>query len=166
VKALEVVIRPAQEDDLPALEWGGEYSRYRRLYQRAMREAHQGRRALFVAEVGGEIVGQIFVQFVCNRPELNDKSSTGYIQSFRIKPPFRNFGIGTRLIQQAEDVLRERGFHKVVIAVAQENRAARRLYERLGYTVFAEDPGQWSYVDDHGQLQYVSEPNYFLQKQL
>lgn len=166
MKALEVFIRPAQEDDLPALEWGGEYRRYRRLYQRAMREAHQGRRALFVAEVGGEIVGQIFVQFVCNRPELNDKSSTGYIQSFRIKPPFRNFGIGTRLIHQAEDVLRERGFHQAVIAVAQENRAARRLYERLGYTVFAEDPGQWSYVDDHGQLKYVSEPNYLLRKQL
>lgn len=166
MKALEAFIRPAQEDDLPALEWGGEYRRYRRLYQRAMLEANQGRRALFVVEVGGEIVGQIFVQFGYNRPELNDKSSTGYIQSFRIKPAFRNLGIGTRLIHQAEDVLRDRKFHRAVVAVAQENRAARRLYKRLGYTVFAEDPGQWSYVDDHGQLQYVSEPAYLLQKQL
>ncbi|TET81347.1 MAG: GNAT family N-acetyltransferase [Anaerolineales bacterium] len=166
MKAFEVFIRPAQEADLPALEWGGEYRRYRQLYQRAMWEANQGRRALFVVEVEGEIVGQIFVQFGCNRLELNDKSSIGYIQSFRIKPAFRNLGIGTRLINQAEDVLRDRKFHRAVVAVAQENRAARRLYERLGYTVFAEDPGQWSYVDDHGQLQYVSEPAYLLQKQL
>lgn len=166
VEALEVSIRLARQDDLPALEWGGEYRRYRRLYQRAMQDAHEGRRILFVAEVGEEIVGQIFVQFSFKRPEVDDGLLNGYLQSFRIKPAFRNRGIGTRLIQQAEEALKERGFHRAVISVAQDNRDACRLYERMGYTIFAEDPGQWSFVDDHGRFKTVSEPAYLLQKEI
>lgn len=165
-EALEVRIRPARDSDLPDLEWDGEYRRYRKLYQLAMQEAHEGRRILFVAEVSGQIVGQIFVKFSFNRPEYDIGVPTGYLQSFRIKTTFRNRGIGTRLINQAEDSLRERGFRRAVIAVAKENHGARRLYERLGYTVLAEDPGQWSFIDDQGQLQHVFEPTYLMHKMI
>jgi ribosomal protein S18 acetylase RimI-like enzyme len=161
----DVHIRHANEADLPALEWGGEYRRYRRIYQRAMEEARQGRRILFVAEVNGEIVGQIFVQLSPSRSRRKGKPTTGYLQSFRIKPHFRNRGIGTRLIEQAEEVLKEHGFQRAVIAVAQDNLDARRLYERQGYSVFTQDPGEWSYIDDKGLLQYVSEPAYLMEKQ-
>ncbi|HEY44164.1 MAG TPA: GNAT family N-acetyltransferase [Anaerolineae bacterium] len=162
----EVHIRHVEDADLPALEWGGEYRRYRRIYRRAMEEARQGRRILFVAEMDGEIVGQIFVQLGFSRSRRRGKSTTGYLQSFRIKPFFRNRGIGTRLIHQAEQVLKERGFQRAVIAVAQDNLDARRLYERQGYSVFTKDPGEWSYIDDQGLLQYVSEPAYLMEKQL
>lgn len=162
----DVYIRRANEADLPALEWGGEYRRYRRIYQRAMEEARQGRRILFVAEANGEIVGQIFVQLSSSRSRRKGKSTIGYLQSFRIKPLFRNRGIGTRLIQQAEEILKERGFQRAVIAVAQDNLDARRLYERQGYSVFTQDPGEWSYIDDQGLLQYVSEPAYLMEKRL
>ena len=165
-EAIEVRIRRARNADLPALEWEGEYRRYRRLYQLAMEEANQGRRILFVAEVSGEIVGQIFVKFSFNRPEFDVGIPTGYLQSFRIKAEFRNHGIGTSLINRAEDSLRNRGVLRAVIAVAKDNQSARRLYERLGYTVLAEDPGQWSYIDDSGQLQHVFEPAYLMHKSL
>ena len=165
-EALEVRIRPARDADLPALEWEGEYRRYRRLYQLAMKEAHQGRRILFVAEVSGKIVGQIFVQFSFTRPEFDVGIPTGYLQSFRIKTEFRNRGIGTSLINRAEDSLRNRGVRRAVVAVAKDNPDALRLYDRLGYIVLAEDPGQWSYIDDSGQLQHVFEPAYLMQKQL
>src|SRR4030065_550233 len=55
-------IRPATEADLVALEWGGEYRRFRRLYRTALEEAKRGERVLLVAEVpaggGGQVLGQ------------------------------------------------------------------------------------------------------------
>jgi GNAT superfamily N-acetyltransferase len=45
----------------------------------------------------------------------------------------RRRGIGTRLIEEAERVLRERGHKRVALGVGPGNRLARRLYERLGY---------------------------------
>ncbi len=162
----DVLIRHATEADLPALEWDGEYRKYRRVYRRAMEDARRGRRILFVAEIGDEIVGQIFVQFSRQRSHKGGRASTGYLQSFRIKPPFRNHGIGTRLICEAEDALIERGHKRVVIAVAQGNQDARRLYERNGYSIFREDPGEWSFIDDQGTPQYISEPAYLMEKEL
>jgi len=166
IDTTNVLIRHATEADLPALEWEGEYRRYRRIYQRAMEDARQGRRILFVAEIEGEIVGQIFVQISHYRSSQEDISKTGYLQSFRIKLPFRNRGIGTRLVYQAEEALKERGFNRAIIAVAQDNQDARRLYERHGYSVFNEDPGEWSFIDDQGLPQYMSEPAYLMEKQL
>jgi ribosomal protein S18 acetylase RimI-like enzyme len=161
-----VLIRHATEADLPALEWDGEYRKYRRIYRRAMEDARRGKRIIFVAEIGGEIVGQIFVQLRHDRSNQEGMSSTGYLQSFRIKTSFRNRGIGTRLISQAEGALKKRGHKRAIIAVAQHNQDARRLYERHGYSVFREDPGEWSFIDDQGLPQYISEPAYLMEKQL
>jgi ribosomal protein S18 acetylase RimI-like enzyme len=160
----DVLIRHATEADLPALEWEGEYRKYRRIYQRAMEDARQGKRILFIAEIGGEVVGQIFIQLNHHRSNQEGISSTGYLQSFRIKTPFRNRGIGTRLISRAEEALKERGYKRAIIAVAQHNQDARRLYERHGYSVFRDDPGQWSFIDDQGLPQYISEPAYLMEK--
>ena len=161
----QVQIRHAIEADLPALEWDGEYRKYRRIYRRALEDAQRGRRILFVAEIGGEIVGQIFIQLSPRRSN-QEGPSTGYLQSFRIKTAFRNRGIGTRLIYRAEEVLKERGYKRAIIAVAQHNQDARRLYERHGFSVFREDPGKWSFIDDQGLPQYISEPAYLMEKRL
>jgi ribosomal protein S18 acetylase RimI-like enzyme len=162
----KVHIRHARESDLPALEWDGEFRRYRKIYQRAMQEANHGQRILFIAEVGSEVIGQLFIQLGFDHSQLSDIHLTGYLQSFRIKPAYRNRGVGTLLIHRAEDALRDRGFSHVVIAVAKNNRDALRLYKRLGYTIFDEDPGLWSYVDDEGRVKSVSEPAFLLQKSL
>lgn len=79
---------------------------------------------------------------------------------------FRGYGIGTRLLEEAESVILERNFPKAVIAVAKVNHSARRLYERLGYRVFAEDAGRWSYLDHEGRTRQVNEPCLLLQKQI
>lgn len=161
VETVDVVIRNGTERDLPAMEWEGEYRRYRRLYRLAMDEAKAGRRFVLVAEVSGRIIGQIIVQL--NRA---DSTGTGYLYAFRVRPEWRNRGIGTRLILEAEAALMGLGFRRTLIAVARDNPGARRLYERLGYSLFAEDAGEWSFVDDRGRLQRVVEPSWLLEKVL
>ena len=163
-EAPPLVIREARADDLPALEWEGEYQRYRLVYQRAYAEARRGRRVLLVAESLGHVVGQIFVQVDSTLTGGNGR--TAYLYALRVRPEARNRGIGTELVREAETILRQRGFLRAMISVAQDNHAARRLYERLGYEAFGEDPGHWSFFDDQGQVQEVHEPAFLLDKRL
>lgn len=166
VERLAFEIRQGVEEDLPALEWEGAYRQFREVYKRAMQEARKGRRMLLVAEVEGRVVGQIFLQFNYVRIDLDDGFRSGYFHAFRVRPEFRNEGIGTALLERAEQVLRDRGLERAVVAVNKENDGALRLYERRGYQILLEDSGMWNFVDHHGKLRHVQEPSFLLGKLL
>lgn len=163
-EAPPVVIRQVRADDLEALEWDGEYRRFRLVYQRAYTESIRGRRVLLVAEAQGYIIGQVFVQ--ADSTFSGGSGRSAYLYALRVRPEYRNCGFGTELVHEAESILRQRGFVRALISVAKGNHAARRLYERLGYEVFGEDAGSWSYFDDQGQVQEVHEPAFLLEKLL
>ena len=65
---------------------------------------------------------------------------------------------------EAESHVLARGYNYVTIAAAKTNHAARLLYERLGYEVFTDDRGEWSYTDHLGKVRHVKEPCWLLQK--
>jgi ribosomal protein S18 acetylase RimI-like enzyme len=157
-------IRDATEKDLPAMEWEGEYSHFRLVYRRAMRDANKGRQTLLVADLNSNIVGQIFVLYNTVNADPRSIPCTGYLYSFRVKPEFRNLGIGSALIEKAEENLLERAFRRVLIGVAKVNHDARRLYERHGYQIIADDPGEWSYIDHTNQVQNIIEPTFIMEK--
>jgi len=139
-------------DDLPDLEWGGEYRHFRRLYAEIFQSAKTGRAVLWVADLPGKgVIGQLFVQLVSGRAELADGSKRAYIYGFRVQPAYRGFGLGTRLLQTAEADLARRGFHWVTLNVGRDNPDARRLYENSGYRVVAAEDGHWTYEDDQGR---------------
>jgi ribosomal protein S18 acetylase RimI-like enzyme len=61
----------------------------------------------------------------------------GYIQTICIHPDHRGQGLGSRLVEFAEQrILRDAP--NVFMCVSAFNRDARRLYERLGYRVVGE----------------------------
>jgi ribosomal protein S18 acetylase RimI-like enzyme len=162
-----VRIRTAFEDDLPALEWNGEYAHFRRLYQDIYRSAKRGEAVLWVAELANEeIIGQLFVQLNSARPELADGLRRAYIYGFRVREVYRGKGLGTRMMQAAEGDLIQRGYQLVTLNVNRDNPGARRLYERLGYRVVAAEEGRWSYVDDRGQRREVHEPAWRMEKKM
>ncbi len=162
-----VVVRQLIHSDLPALEWEGQYTHFRRLYADAYQRALQDRAVLWVAELpGAGVIGQLFVQLISPRWELADGRSRAYLYSFRIRPEFRGAGVGSRLLEEAEQDLRRRGFREATLNVGRENGAARKLYERHGYRVAGEEPGRWTYVDEHGQRRQVHEPAWRMRKRL
>lgn len=165
-KPAQAIIRQATPKDLRALEWGGEFRHYRRLFARAMQEAERGRRVLLLAEVDSDLAGQLFIQLSVRAGLATRGVTSGYLYAFRVKPHFRGQGIGSQLLGEAETRLLELGYGRAVISVAKINHAARRLYERHNYRVFAEDPGEWSYVDHRGKMREVVEPAYVLEKWL
>jgi [ribosomal protein S18]-alanine N-acetyltransferase len=61
----------------------------------------------------------------------------GYIQTICIHPDRRGQGLGSRLLEFAEQRILSH-FPNVFMCVSSFNRDARRLYERLGYRVVGE----------------------------
>lgn len=166
--AKEFIIRRAEERDLPALEWDGEFMHFRNLFRQAFEEMHLGARLMLVIEhaPSGEIVGQIFLQWNSSDPRFADGRRRGYLYSLRVKPAFQRRGLGTRLLNEAEEILQKRGMDMASIGVEKDNREARSLYERQGYHIISEDPGSWSYIDHLGKRQEVVEPAWLMEKKI
>src|SRR5215831_14614349 len=127
----KVVIRPIREAELPALEWDGAYTRYRRVFEQTYEDAVRGQRVMLVAVAGRHMIGQVFIQLSSTERRYADGYSRGYLYSLRVKPEWQEHGIGTRLLRAAEATLSTRGFTTAVIAAGKENPRARQLYERL-----------------------------------
>lgn len=160
-------VRRVTQHDLLALEWDGEYRHFRRLYREIYHSACQGKAVLWVADLfPAGVVGQVFVQLDSARKELADGSYRAYIYGFRVRPRYRNLGIGAEMLQTLEEDLLRRSYHLAVLNVARQNHQARRFYERHGYRVVADEPGRWSYLDDQGIRRDVHEPAWRMEKRL
>ncbi len=161
------IFRLLRREDLPELEWGGEFIHFRRVYFEAYRRSLMGESLLWVIELPlSGIVGQAFVQLECNRPELADGKQIAYIYAFRIKEPYRGIGLGSKLLQIIEGDLYKQGIHYVTLNVAKDNDRARALYERHGYKIVAEEPGCWSFIDHEGNLRDIEEPSWRMKKKI
>jgi len=162
-----IQIRLASRQDLPALEWDGEYVRFRRLYADVYHLTQKGEALMWIADSSTDgLIGQLFVSLKSSRADLSDGRNRAYVYAFRVKPAFRGQGIGTRMMTVVEADLRRRGYLCVTLNVAQENADARRLYERLGYQVVGADPGRWSYIDQNGLRREMHEPAWRMEKAL
>lgn len=152
---LPIVIRFATAEDLPKLEWHGAYAHFRDLYQRTWRNHEAGQRLMVVADLRGFPVGQVWLDVT--------PSEYAYLYALRVMEPLRGSGIGTALINTANDLARQYGYGQIQLAVEKVNRAARRLYERHGYQVFSQRVDVWSYTDQHGIVHWVQEDVFGMQ---
>jgi ribosomal protein S18 acetylase RimI-like enzyme len=162
-----VMVRRANRSDLPALEWGGELKHFRRLFTDTYERVEYGQAVIWIAELPeAGLIGQLFLSFRSGRPELSDGSTRGYIYGVRVRPEYRNHGIGTQLMLAAESELLERRFSYATLNVGRDNPKAQRLYERLGYRIVAPESGHWSYEDENGLRREVHEPAWRMEKYL
>ncbi len=67
-----------------------------------------------------------------------------YVDTICVHENSRGLGIGTKLLQFAEEVARQKGFTKLSLNVETEKISARRLYEKVGYV--AVEP--WTIIDE------------------
>lgn len=160
----QVTVRLAGQDDLPGLEWDGEFTHFRRVYSDAYQRMLRGLSLIWVADLSGRIIGQVFIQLNCDRPELADGSQRAYLYSFRVRPEYRSAGLGTRIMAVVEEDLIQRGYKYITLNVAKDNPRAQQLYERNGYKRVAHEPGIWSYPDDKGVWHSVVEPAWRMEK--
>ena len=160
-------IRPIKKTDLPGLEWDGEYVHFRRVYSDAYQRVLGGLSLIWILELRGVgIIGQIFIQLNCDRPELADGKEKAYMYAFRIKEAYRDQGLGTLMLETIQEDLIKRGYKSLTLNVAKENNRAQLLYERLGFIITSDEPGIWSYPDEKGIWQQVHEPAWRMEKPL
>ncbi len=156
-----VTIRPAEHADLRKLEWFGLFTPFRDITEHAYARAEQGEIAFLVAELNSFPVGQVWVDFVKFAGE-----GVGIIWALRVLEPLQNLGIGTHLIRAAEQTIRDHGLPAAEIGVSVQNQSAKRLYERLGYTVQRDHIERWSYTTPDGDTRHVEEHEWILRKRL
>ena len=100
-----------------------------RTYEASLAIVQDRTREIYVARDAGELAG---VLILCLTGAF-----VGYIQTVLVHPNWRGQGLGSRLVEFAEQrILSE--FPNVFMCVSSFNRDARRLYERLGYTAVGE----------------------------
>lgn len=163
---LPITIRRLEKADLPKLEWFGAYLHYRNLFKRSYDERQLGRREMLIADCNDYPIGRLFILFASRNRAIADGRQRAYLYSFAVMEMFRGGGIGSRLIESAEDYLITHQFLVATIAVAKNNAGALRLYERYGYRIFDEENSDWNYIDHQGVTRRVREPSWLLEKSL
>lgn len=164
----KVRIRLARNYDLAAMEWNGEFSKYRRIYATAYDRMKRLLGLIWLADYSPYgVIGQAMVDFKGKGLELTEQGApAAYLHGFRIKPQFRHAYVGTRMLRHIEADLVTRKFEVLTLTVGKENYPAQLLYSSAGYHITGEDPGRWSYIDNFGRKQEVVEPAYVMRKKL
>jgi ribosomal-protein-alanine N-acetyltransferase len=112
-----------------------------RSYEASLRIVQDSTRELYVARDQGGLAGFLILCMT--------GAFVGYIQTVLVHPDRRGQGIGSRLLEFAEQrILRESP--NVFMCVSSFNHGARRLYERLGYQVVGELTDY--IVDGHSEI--------------
>jgi len=79
------------------------------------------------AKTGTDVAG-----FVIAQVETDD-TDFGHIITLNIAPHFRHKGIATQLLHEIENLLKQRGINECRLEVREDNHAAIKLYQKLGY---------------------------------
>jgi ribosomal protein S18 acetylase RimI-like enzyme len=76
----------------------------------------------------------------------------GSIWMLEVHPALRSCGIGTLLLQAAEQRIRARGLQRAELGVETSNPRARALYQRRGYAAFGTEPDTWDHEGPDGTI--------------
>lgn len=74
-----------------------------------------------------------FVMFHVETGFYETDSTRGVVDNIFVRPDARGDGVGSSLLDYAEDALRESGADVLAVEALWDNEGARRLYERRGY---------------------------------
>jgi ribosomal protein S18 acetylase RimI-like enzyme len=140
-----VTIRRCAEQDLPGLEWYGRFSPHREIIRSAYDAQCRGDGHMLIADVNGFPAGQVWIDLARYRAQR-----IGVLWAVRVYPFLCSLGIGRRLVEVAEQRLRELGYVGAELGVERDNPDARRLYERLGYVIEREARVAFSYTPPWG----------------
>ncbi|HEY9084640.1 MAG TPA: GNAT family N-acetyltransferase [Candidatus Tyrphobacter sp.] len=100
---------------------------YERLLDLVATQSH----VLLVARLHGRAIG--FLILLDALPDEVSLQPQGFIAFMAVEPDSCGRGVGTALLNAAEDEARRRGLPYMSLMVTENNEAARRLYERGGY---------------------------------
>ena len=84
-----------------------------------------------IAREGRQIVGFVMVTIDSGRYEQDE--TRGIIENIFVEPGYRNQGIGSELLDAAEELLRQAGADVLALEAMADNDSARQFYRAHGY---------------------------------
>jgi ribosomal protein S18 acetylase RimI-like enzyme len=89
--------------------------------------------------VGEPPVGIAMLRF---RDSVWSEKPDAHLEELYVAPARRGQGLGRALLERVLDVARERGAGRIDLGTAVDDRAARALYESVGFTNFEQSDDQ------------------------
>lgn len=133
---IPMTIRDLTPEDLPSCAWSGPATHLASI-ARALERARGGVvDYLAVFPPSGLPVALGGIDYAKN-------PGAGTLWQLAVHGALQSCGIGTILIQAAEQRIRARGLHRAELGVEEHNPRACALYERLGYTAYGREPESW-----------------------
>jgi GNAT superfamily N-acetyltransferase len=90
------------------------------------------REQAWIAEVDGEPVGCVFC--------VKKDDKTAQLRLLLVEPRARGLGIGGRLVEECLRFARSAGYEQMMLWTNDVLDAARRIYERVGFTLVEQEP--------------------------
>jgi DNA-binding MarR family transcriptional regulator/GNAT superfamily N-acetyltransferase len=113
-------------------DWDGSFEALvARIVADYVEQADLKREAAWIAEVDGRQVGCVF----CVRKD----EDTAQLRLLLVDPGVRGMGVGSRLVEECVRFARRKGYRKMVLWTNDVLSAARRIYERAGFTLVEQD---------------------------
>jgi len=128
-----IEISPVRNEDVVGLEkflTSGDFMKHRK--RLAGQEAGAG---TYLIARGNVPAGHIYIIWKgCQEgPPAEREKREPLIEDFYVHPAARGKGIGRALLQRAEDLIRERGYHGAGVSVIVTNPPVEKMYKRAGY---------------------------------
>jgi len=133
---LNLNIRPIQSSDPPVFsaaftEIG--WDKAVEFYQKYLREQENSLRKVLVATVDDQFAGYVTVICQSGYKPFQD-AGISEIQDFNVRPKFRKNGIGTALMDRAEELVSERvDIVGIGVGMYADYGTAQRMYVKRGY---------------------------------
>ena len=95
-----------------------------------------------VAEVKEKIVGAVWVRVMDDYGYIDDETPSFAMSLYE---EYRNMGIGTALMRDMLEFLKNKGYKQTSLSVQKENYAAR-MYQKVGFEVIDENEEEYIMV--------------------
>ena len=133
---LPLTVRDLTAADLSACRWSGGRSHLASIAGALDRAARGEAEYLAVCPPSGLPVALGGIDYV-------KIPGAGVLWQLAVYEALQSCGIGTILVQAAEQRIRARGLRRAELGVEECNPRARALYERLGYVAYGSAPESW-----------------------
>ena len=95
-----------------------------------------------VAEVGGKIVGAVWVRIMNDYGHIDDETPSLAISLYK---KYRGFGIGTAMMKEILTLLKSHRYSRVSLSVQKANYAAK-MYLKIGFEIVRENEEEYIMV--------------------
>jgi ribosomal protein S18 acetylase RimI-like enzyme len=103
----------------------------------------RGERGMWVAELDGQVVAMVALDFLDKDPQVADGRGTAAVTSLAVTAGAARKGLGRFLTLFAETQARAHGVRVLTLNTRPTNSAALALYGGLGYRPFKQEPRSW-----------------------